>query len=632
MTTGDLVLQALRAEGDVKERNGQYRTNSPFRAGSDSMAFTLTISADGEHGAFHDIPSGEFGSLYTLAEKLDIEVPRLPATETKRSYKDIHEYAQAHGVTADVLIAAGWSECETHDTNGKLRPALSIPTQNGIRYRFLDGEKQTYHSPSGYKNCWYGLKRAVVLATETKQPLVLCNGSPSVVVAFHYGVAAVSLAGGGQRIPQDLLDELNAAWQGAIIIAMDCDAEGQKATKAYHEQLPQAHIVDLALSDKGDLADFCSLFTDQSVKELSQRMVKFEVFEEAKDSAVLAAALRDLTAARKAAERNAPQMDELLDKTQHELDLLRHKAQPTTMLPFSEVIAVNRKTLEERRRNPSPIRGFRTHLGKLDHIVGGWQGGRVHIIYGDTNMGKSTLACSLGVRWIAQAPGLILPTESPANAYLDKLAACQARLPYDLIETGQMTDEEYQRIQSAYKFLEDPNCNILDKGSPTPAMLEAAVREGVTKFGYKWLIVDSMSKMKVAGTNDLYETTRLAADCLQDLAREYDLMVLATCQVGRNLKDRPSNKKMPLPNDALGAGTVEQNADVILSLYNHNHYVKLGVSDPDPNFPEGSSLVSVIKHRWKDAIGKGTLLKFVGGSGFYEMEVQRVEMNGRKVG
>ncbi len=344
---------------------------------------------------------------------------------------------------------------------------------------------------------------------------------------------------------------------------------------------------------------------------------------------MLAAALRDLTAARKAAERHNPQMDELLDKTQHELDLLRHKAQPTTMVSFTDIVKVNRDNLIERRRNPQMVRGFKTHLNKLDCIVGGWQGGRVHVIYGDTNMGKSTLACSLAVRFITQAPGLILPTESPPNAYMDKLAACQARLPYDLIETGQMTDEEYKRIESAYKFLEDPNCNILDKGSPTPAMLEAAVRDGIEKHGYKWLLVDSMSKMKVAGTNDLYETTRLSADCLQDLARDYDLMVLSTCQVGRNLKDRPSNKKMPLPNDALGAGTVEQNADVILGLYNHNHYVKLGVSDPDPKFPEGSALVSVLKHRWKDAIGKGTMLKFVGGSGFYEMEQQQTELQRR---
>lgn len=619
MTTGDLVLQALRARNPVKEmRGGQYRTNSPFRSDSDSMAFTLLIGADGEHGAYRDIPANDFGSLYTLAEKLGIEVPRLPATETKRGYKDIEEYAIAHGVTGDVLKAAGWAECEAMDSNGKTRRALSIPTAGGVRYRFIDGEKPTYHSPAGYKNCWYGLKKAIARATETGQPIVLCNGSPSVVVGQHYGVAAAALAGGGQRIPADLLKELQDNWKGEIVIAMDCDNEGRLATKAYHEQLPAAHIVDLQLSDRGDLADFCALFTDQAVSEIKSRMVKFDVYEEAKDAAELVKALRELAQARKSAERQNPAIDDVLDKAQRELDLLRHKAQPTVIASFSEVVKANRVNVDERRRNPATIRGMRTHLGKLDNIIGGWQGGRVHIIYGDTNMGKSTLAVSLGVRWITQAPGLILPTESPTNAYLDKMAACLARIPYDRIETGYLSNEEYKKLTDAYAILDDPNCNFCDKGSPTPALLETAVREGVAKHGYKWLLVDSMSKMKVAGTNDIYETTRLVADCLQDLAREYDLMVLATCQVGRNMKDRQN--KMPLPNDALGAGTVEQNADVILSLYNHNHYVKLGVSNPDAKFPEGSALVTVIKHRWKDAIGMASMLKFAGGSGFYEME------------
>jgi len=239
------------------------------------------------------------------------------------------------------------------------------------------------------------------------------------------------------------------------------------------------------------------------------------------------------------------------------------------------------------------------------------------VIYGDTNMGKSTLAVSIISPFIKQGAGLIVPTESPPHAYLDKLVACICKIPYDLIEEGRLDDQQYKLVRSTYQQLEAMNCHILDAGSPTPHSIASAVREGVRKFGYKWVLVDSMSKMKIPGSNDIYETTRLASDGLQDLARETLLPFLVTCQIGRNLKERAN--KTPLPNDALGAGTVEQNADVIMSLYNHNHYVKLGVCQPDEKFPEDSALVRIIKHRWKDAINMGVMLKFVGGSGFYEM-------------
>lgn len=625
-TTGEKILQTLERYDLKSFGTGKYRSRSPFRDSSDSRSFTLQIHADGEHGAYDDKAGNDFGSLYTLAEKLGVEVPRQQATETKREYDNLGDYARAHGVEAAVFEAAGWKEVMQKDSDGIERRALSFPTQSGNRYRFLDRKgKQSYHSPGGYKNCWYGLKKAVALAKQCNLPIVLCNGAPSVVVAQYYGIPAAALGGGGQKIPTELLEEFRQTWQGDVVIAMDCDQEGQTATRNYHEQLPTASIVDLGLTQRGDLADFCMLYTTEASKQLTVRAIRFEAYEEVQDTKALSVALGELTAVRKAEGRkDEKNLTELLEKAQHEIDQLRYKAQPESLRSFGELVSVNHKRLDERRKTPGQILGLRTHLPKLDKIVGGWQGGRVHVIYGDTNMGKSTLAVSLVKEWLKQGAGLIVPTESPPHAYMDKLAACICRIRYDLIEDGSITDEQYQCLIAQYNILEEMNCHILDAGSPTPNAVASAVREGVRKYGYKWVLIDSMSKMKIPGSNDIYDTTRLVSDGLQDLALETNLPFLVTCQVGRNLKDRAN--KTPLPNDALGAGTVEQNADVIMSLYNHNHYVKLGTCAPDPKFPEDSALVRIIKHRWKDAINMGTMLHFAGGSGFYEMDTHTVDL------
>lgn len=625
-TTGEKVLAALQPYGLKQERNGQWRCNTPWRAGSDSHGLVVKLSTDMEHGAFHEKVSGEFGSLYTLAEKLDIEVPRQQATETKRAYRDMADYAKAHGVGAEVFVAAGWKECRAKDTNGKERPALSIPTANGLRYRFLDGDKPSYHSPGGYKNCWYGLPRAVKKAHETGQPLVLCNGSPSVVVAQHYGLAAAALAGGGQRIPTELLEELRKAWQGEIILAMDCDNEGRTATQNYHEQIPTAQIVDLGLTLKGDLADFCMLHTDTSVTALTGRAVKFEAYQEQHDIGDLAKVLKELATARKAgASGSEKALSELVDRAQTEIDALREKAQPLELLSFGELVDANQKRLNERRKHPNAIQGLHTHLPKLDKIVGGWQDGRGYLIYGDTNMGKSTLAVSIAREWLKQGAGLVVPTENNAADMLDKFAACMARVPFDHIQTGQVDDKEYSAIEQAYTELETLNCHILNAGSPTPQMIGAALKRGIREYGYKWCLIDSISKMKYPGENDIYNTMRLVADGIQDLWRETNVPFLITCQVGRNLKDRAIKK--PLPNDALGAGTIEQNADYILSLYRHDHYVSLGVCDPDENFPDNGALVTCIKDRWGGKVGWSVMLAFVGGAGFYEAELRKVDLS-----
>jgi len=49
MTTAEKVIAALESHGLKKEGANKYRCNSPFRPGSDSKSFTLTID-DGEHG------------------------------------------------------------------------------------------------------------------------------------------------------------------------------------------------------------------------------------------------------------------------------------------------------------------------------------------------------------------------------------------------------------------------------------------------------------------------------------------------------------------------------------------------------------------------------------------------------
>lgn len=624
-TTAEKVIDVLRAHSLKEEKGGKYRSNSPLRPGSNSHGFCLIVHPDGEHGAYHDKVSNDFGTLYTLAEKLNIDVPRLQATETKRTYTGLGDYALTHGVKPEVFDVAGWYFMMYDDPDfDQPRPSLGIPTKAGTRYRFLDGEKPVYRSPAGYKNCWYGLRRAIDIAKATGQPITLCNGAPSVVVAQHFGVAACALAGGGQKIPIELLEEFRLSWPGDVIIALDCDTEGQAATQNYHEQLPTAAIVDLMLTARGDLADFCTLYTDQTLSELQKRAVKFEDYQDTQDVKTLAKAIGDLTAIRKAeSKKDDGKLPELLDRAQSEIDALRQKSQPAMLMSFSDLISYNHKQLDERRKNPDPVQGLRTHITKLDRAIGGWPGGRGYVIYGDTNMGKSTLAVSIIARWLSQGAGLIVPTESPPYAYVNKIAACLCNIPYDLIDEGRLTPEQYRCVMDCYAQLEAMNCHVLDTGSPTPSVIAAAVRRGMVEFGYKWVLIDSISKMKYPGMDDIYNTTRLVMDSLQDLWRETNLPFLMTCQVGRNLKER--SNKTPLPNDALGAGTVEQNADVIMSLYNHNHYVKLGVADPDENFPVGTSLVRVIKHRWKDAIDLGVTLKFVGGSGFYELEEHQDE-------
>ena len=268
MSTADEVVSALRSAHKLRDvGEGKYRSASPYRTGSDSDAFSLTIDGP-EHGKWFDHVANKGGSLYTLAKHLGVTLPTIaPSIDTKTA--TTHQgYAESHGVTLEALRMAGWAVGEH-----QRRPCFIIDTVGGVRYRFIDGNKPVFKSPTGYKQCLYKFPEAVAIATNGGFPLVLCNGEASTVAAQTYGVAAFSVTGGGEKaMPEALLEEVRQAYTGEIVIAMDCDPKGKQAAAALRTQLRsvgyKVRVVNLGLSNKGDLADYMRLWSADDLYNL----------------------------------------------------------------------------------------------------------------------------------------------------------------------------------------------------------------------------------------------------------------------------------------------------------------------------------------------------------------------------
>lgn len=272
MTTWLNVQSRLEGFGLRKDGGDQWRCNNPWRAGADGMSFRLKVAPDGEHGTFFDHNSDEKGSLYDLAEKLNIEPTRklVPVEQSKRAYRDLEEYAAVKGIPAQAFIDMMWKSEVVTVTK---RPALEFPTQTGKRWRFIDGEKPAFISESGYKRCWYALTKAIKLAKETDQPLVICNGEPSTIVGQYFGLATTAVTSGEKGdFPSGLIDQLKSVYSGDVIIALDCDYKGVTASLNLVKQFQaagfKAKAVDLYLGETGDIADFCKLHGADSPAKL----------------------------------------------------------------------------------------------------------------------------------------------------------------------------------------------------------------------------------------------------------------------------------------------------------------------------------------------------------------------------
>lgn len=565
-TTAQRILAqiTLKPDGTVGNGDQQYRGNSPFRSDSDSNGFTLVVSPCGEKGAYIDhARDNERGSLYDLAKRLGIDPTPHEVETSKRPYKDMADYAQVHGVDVQVLRDAG---CREGDYQG--RKCIIIPTQTGDRYRFLDGDKPSYKSEGGYTRCFYGLDRAIGM----KHPaLVICNGEVSTMVAQSYGVPAFAMTGGEGKFPDDLLSELKRKWKGTLYVTLDCDAAGQKAAAAIQQQLPDAQVIDLNLSAGGDLADFCKLYTQDSFNELQRRA--------------------GLTVA-----PTLPTEDTISES-------------------FQTLAQVGQSQFEGLRSGKITRLGLLSHIPDLDRAVGSFMPSRLHIVLGATGMGKSTFGVTLALAFAYQGPGLVVSTETPPALWMAKVIAFRAGVPVDRIFEGTADAIEAQHIQKAYQQLRNANVRVLKTTSPDIGEIEDWVQKWAKPLGAKWLLVDSISRVIARGKRNIFDTTTEVSHRLQALTQTSGLAVVATSQVGRQLRDRAN--KIPTIQDGYGGGALEQDADVVLPLYYHHYYVMQGVSEESETYPEGKAMVQIGKHRWRSIANNKVYLRFKGGIGFY---------------
>jgi hypothetical protein len=272
-STAQRVLSALERYDLKPEGKDKYRCNSPLRPGSNSKAFTLTISGP-EIGAYYDHVSQDKGSLYELAQQMGIPINAVtPVENSKRDYTGMRDYAKAHGIDDAILLAWHWRE-----TDHKGRRALEFPTRTGVRWRFLDGRKPHYISEPGYVRCWYGLAERMLQHLRKDKTLVICNGEISTIAAQAYNLCAIAVTGGEKEIPANLITELQGATQEIkglkVVVAMDCDQAGRRASRMITEQLQAAgfnvRAVDLALGAGGDLADFVKLYQENARTQLDR--------------------------------------------------------------------------------------------------------------------------------------------------------------------------------------------------------------------------------------------------------------------------------------------------------------------------------------------------------------------------
>jgi replicative DNA helicase len=233
--------------------------------------------------------------------------------------------------------------------------------------------------------------------------------------------------------------------------------------------------------------------------------------------------------------------------------------------------------IDDLYNNPNKPRGLPTGFIDFDNKTGGLRGGDLLIVAGRPSMGKSTLAINMA-EFAALKEGIrasvaIFSLEMPAEQILTRMLSSVGSVNLGNIRSGKLSEDDWPRITSATKQLQDAKIFIDDTPALTPTELRARSRRIKREHGLDLIVVDYLQLMTVPGTkeNRATEISEISRG-LKALAKELSCPVIALSQLNRGVEQR-ENKK-PVMSDLRESGAIEQDADMILLIYRDEVYNK----------------------------------------------------------
>ena len=424
---------------------------------------------------------------------------------------------------------------------------------------------------------------------------------------------------GGRIPPQDVVAEKSLI--GAILISNDALPEILNIIKPrdFYEKRHQIifqSIIDLY--DQHKPVDLLTLTAQlKSKKELSkigevEYLAELSNFVPAASHAKAYADIIEKTSVRRRlieagtkianrAYEDDAVADDLIGEAEKQLFEVSDKVVKSDYIPMDQLLADAFDRIEELHKNKGALRGLKTGFRDLDKKTAGFQKGDLIIIGARPAMGKTTFAQNLAynIASINKKGVLFFSMEMAANEIVDRMISDISGVDNWKMRTGNLSDEEFQRIGDALGEMDEIPIYIDDTSSMTIVELRNKARRAMHDHEIGIVIVDYLQLIQ--GTDRykgqrVQEVTEISRG-LKILARELQIPVVALAQLSRNVTGRDDPR--PVLSDLRESGSIEQDADLVMFLHRPDYY-----RQNDDNYEETHITELLIQKHRHGAVGK----------------------------
>ena len=297
----------------------------------------------------------------------------------------------------------------------------------------------------------------------------------------------------------------------------------------------------------------------------------------------------------------------LLDTAEKKILNVVKERQTSDFIHIRDAIAIAQENLEKLSQNKEEITGVPTGFYDLDRVTSGLHAGEMIIIAARPGMGKTAFALNIATNAAQNTKKAvaIINLEMPAEQLVNRMRSAVGQIDSSKIRTGNMSHEDWKRINEANSQLAETNIQIVDDAGITAAEIKAKCRNLANKEeGLALVIIDYLQLVTSGGKRPESRQQEVSdiSRSLKTMAMELKVPVIALAQLSRNAEKRESNQ--PMLADLRESGSIEQDADMVLFINRSDYYKAKEQLDASKNVVAD---IIIAKHR-KGSTGKFQLL------------------------
>lgn len=267
---------------------------------------------------------------------------------------------------------------------------------------------------------------------------------------------------------------------------------------------------------------------------------------------------------------------ELIEEAETRLFSVSQTQVKQSIVSIEDILSESFERLDDLHKDKKSLRGVPTGYKDLDGMLAGLQRSDLFILAARPAMGKTAFVLNLAhnVAVKAKEPVLIYSLEMGKEQLVDRLLSMQSGVDAWALRTGNLTDQDFEKIGEAMGVLSEAPIYIDDTPSITVSDVRTKARRQSHKQPLGLIIVDYLQLMsggsRFSGDGNRVQEISEISRGLKGVARELNVPLIALSQLSRSVESR--SPQIPQLADLRESGSIEQDADIVAFLYREDYY------------------------------------------------------------